>query len=616
MMNFILNIPRFYKKTLAITCDIFISFVATWIAFSLRLEQFHHVDKTNFLIYLSSAFFLVLIFYFFKIYSSLFRYIDKYFIIKLSQCIIFYGIIFFIIIIIFNQHYLPRSIGILQPLILLILILFQRSFVSSIILNFTEFKDIQLERSLIYGVSIGSINLVKALRDSNTHQIYGFINESNKIDKAQEVLGIKIYNIDNIEGLVNKYSIKSIIFTKNLDTFDEDEKDFILDKIFNLHLKILTVNSLLNFNSQNFKNAILKNVDIEDLLRRKTIAPIKDLLLRNNYKKNILITGAAGSIGSEISKQILKLSPNKVILLDNNEFEIYNLKNLFFSEKNTKYNFILGDINDEILIKNILRNEQIDTIYHCAAYKHVPILEENVFSCLKNNILGTYNLLKLSQEFRIKNFVFISTDKAVNAENIMGKSKKFCEIIIKSISKNPATNSITQFSIVRFGNVVDSRGSVLPLFKEQIKNKTPITLTDLNMKRFFMTIPEAAELVIQAGSFKSLGDIFVLDMGKEIRIYDLIKKLLKINNLSLKDNNNVNGDIEIKIIGLRPGEKLSEELVSKEGHLEATEHPRIMRVVENTKLTNDIEEKIKELKGIIDNFDHNQLHIFLSKNLS
>ena len=616
MMNFILNIPRFYKKTLAITCDIFISFVATWIAFSLRLEQFHHVDKNNFLIYLFSALFLVLIFYFFKIYSSLFRYIDKYFIIKLSKCIIFYGIIFFIIIIIFNQHYLPRSIGILQPLILLILILFQRSFVSSIILNFTEFKDIQLERSLIYGVSNGSINLVKALRDSNTHQIYGFINEYNKIDKAQEVLGIKIYNIDNIEGLINKYSIKSIIFTKNLDSFDEDEKDFILDKILNLNLKILTVNNLLNFNSENFKNAILKNVVIEDLLRRKTIAPIKDLLLRNNYKKNILITGAAGSIGSEISKQILKLSPNKAVLLDNNEFEIYNLKNFFFNEKNTKYNFILGDINDEILIKNILRNEQIDTIYHCAAYKHVPILEENVFSCLKNNILGTYNLLKLSQEFRIKNFVFISTDKAVNAENIMGKSKKFCEIIIKSISKNLATNSITQFSIVRFGNVVDSRGSVLPLFKEQIKNKTPITLTDLNMKRFFMTIPEAAELVIQAGSFKSLGDIFVLDMGKEIRIYDLIKKLLKINNLSLKDTNNVNGDIEIKIIGLRPGEKLSEELVSKEGHLEATEHPRIMRVVENTKLTNDIENKIKELKGIIDNFDHNQLHIFLSKNLS
>jgi FlaA1/EpsC-like NDP-sugar epimerase len=504
----------------------------------------------------------------------------------------------------------------LQPLILLILILFQRSFVSSVILSFTEFKSIQLEQSLIYGVSNVSINLAKALRDSNTHLVCGFINEFNKIDKAQEVLGIKIYNIENIESLVNKHSIKSIIFTKNLDSFDEDQKDLILEKILNLKLKILTVNNLLNLDSQNFKGSILKNIDIEDLLKRKAIAPIKDLLLRNNYKKNILITGAAGSIGSEISKQILKLSPNKVILLDNNEFEIYNLKNFFFSEKNTKYNFILGDINDEILIKNILRNEQIDTIYHCAAYKHVPILEENVFSCLKNNILGTYNLLKLSQEFRIKNFVFISTDKAVNAENIMGKSKKFCEIIIKSISKNPATNSITQFSIVRFGNVVDSRGSVLPLFKEQIKNKTPITLTDLNMKRFFMTIPEAAELVIQAGSFKSLGDIFVLDMGKEIRIYDLIKKLLKINNLSLKDTNNVNGDIEIKIIGLRPGEKLSEELVSKEGHLEATEHPRIMRVVENTKLTNDIDEKIKELKGIIDNFDHNQLHIFLSKNLS
>jgi len=615
MINLILNVSRIYKIIIAIICDILISFISTWIAFSLRLEQFYFIDKSNFQIYFFPALFLILIFYFFKIYSSLFRYIDKFFIIKISKCILIYGVIFFSAIFFLKLHYLPRSIGILQPLILLILILSQRALVSSVILNFTQLKHIPLEPSLIYGVNESTINLLKILKQSHIYKVLGFVNEpnnsSNKIT-AKEILGVKTYDRKNVDDLVKKHSIKNIIFTKDLNLFDDIEKDLILDKIFNHKLKVLTLNSILTSDSNN-KEAVLKNVDIEDLLKRKTILPIKDLLLKNNYKKNILITGAAGSIGSEISRQVFNLSPNKVILLDNNEFEIYNFNKKIINNNNIKYNFILGDINDEVLIQNILNNEKIDTIYHCAAYKHVPILEENVFACLKNNILGTYNLLKLSLQFNVKNFVFISTDKAVNAESIMGKSKRFCEIIIKSISK---IDKRTKFSIVRFGNVLDSRGSVMPLFKEQIKNKTPITLTDFNMRRFFMTIPEAAELVIQTGALDSSADIFVLDMGKEIKIYDIIKQLLAINNLSIKDSKNIGGDVEIKIIGLRPGEKLSEELVGKKGHLEITKHPRIKKVIEHHKLINDLEKNIEELKVIINNFDYDSLDNFLLKNFS
>ena len=615
MVNLILNAPRIYKIIIAIICDILITFISTWIAFSLRLEQFYFIDKSNFQIYFFPALFLILIFYFSKIYSSLFRYIDKFFIIKISKCILIYGVILFSAIFFLKLHYLPRSIGILQPLILLILILSQRALVSSVILNFTQLRHIQSEPSLIYGVNESTINLLKILKQSHIYKVLGFVNEfnysSNKIT-VKEILGIKIHDRKNVDDLVKKHSIKNLIFTKDLNLLDDIEKDLILDKIFNLKLKVLTLNSILTSDSNN-KEAVLKNVDIEDLLKRKTILPIKDLLLKNNYKKNILITGAAGSIGSEISRQVFNLSPNKVILLDNNEFEIYNFNKKIMNNNNTKYNFILGDINDEVLIQNILYNEKIDTIYHCAAYKHVPILEQNVFACLKNNILGTYNLLKLSLQFNVKNFVFISTDKAVNAESIMGKSKRFCEIIIKSISK---INKNTKFSIVRFGNVLDSRGSVMPLFKEQIKNKTPITLTDFNMTRFFMTIPEAAELVIQTGALNSSADIFVLDMGKEIKIYNIIKQLLAINNLSIKDSKNIKGDIEIKIIGLRPGEKLSEELVSKKGYLDDTVHPRIKKVIEDNKLLNDVEKTIMELKIIINNFDHNHLNSFLLKNFT
>jgi FlaA1/EpsC-like NDP-sugar epimerase len=615
MINLILNVSRIYKIIIAIICDILISFISTWIAFSLRLEQFYFIDESNLQIYFFPALLLISIFYFFKIYSSLFRYIDKFFIIKISKCILIFGVIFFSAIFFLKLHYLPRSIGILQPLILLILVLSQRALVSSIILNFTHHKHIQLEPSLIYGVNESTINLLKILKQSHIYKVLGFVNEfnnsSNKIT-AKEILGVRTYDRKNVDDLVKKYSIKNIIFTKDLNLFDDTEKDLILDKVFNQKLKVLTLNSILT-SDRNNKEVVLKNVNIEDLLKRKTILPIKDLLLKNNYKKNILITGAAGSIGSEISRQVFNLTPNKVTLLDNNEFEIYNFNKKIINTNNIKYNFILGDINDEVLIQNILNNEKIDTIYHCAAYKHVPILEENVFACLKNNILGTYNLLKLSLQFNVKNFVFISTDKAVNAESIMGKSKRFCEIIIKSISK---IDKRTKFSIVRFGNVLDSRGSVMPLFKEQIKNKTPITLTDFNMRRFFMTIPEAAELVIQAGALDSSADIFVLDMGKEIKIYDIIKQLLAINNLSIKDSRNINGDIEIKIIGLRPGEKLSEELIGKEGYLELTNHPRIKKVTEDYKPLNDLEKNIEELKVIINNFHYDRVDSFFLKNLS
>jgi nucleoside-diphosphate-sugar epimerase len=616
MISSILNIPRIYKKIIAIIFDILLSFISTWIAFSLRLEQFYFIDKSNFEIYFFPSLILILIFYFNKIYSSLFRYIDKFFIIKISKCILIYGVIFFSVIYFLRLNYIPRSIGILQPLILLTLILSQRALVSSVILNFTQLKYTQLEPSLIYGVNESTINLLKILKHSNIYKVFGFVKEFNNNNdkiKVKEILGVKTLDKQSVDKFIKKSSIKNIIFLKDLNFLDDVEKDLILDIIFNHKLKVLTLNSILTSDSHNYKEVALRNIDIEDLLKRKTILPIKDLLLKNNYKKNILITGAAGSIGSEISRQVFNLFPNKVILLDNNEFEIYNFNKKIFNINNINYKFILGDINDEALIKNILSSEKIDTIYHCAAYKHVPILEENIFACIKNNILGTYNLLKLSLQFNVKNFVFISTDKAVNAESVMGKSKRFCEIIIKSISE---INKKTKFSIVRFGNVLDSRGSVMPLFKEQIKNKMPITLTDFNMRRFFMTIPEAAELVIQTGALDSSADIFVLDMGKEIKIYDIIKQLLAINNLSIKDSRNIHGDVEIKIIGLRSGEKLSEELVGKDGYLELTKHPRIKKVIEDYKSLNDLEKSIEELKVIINNFHYDRVYSFFLKHLS
>ena len=344
---------------------------------------------------------------------------------------------------------------------------------------------------------------------------------------------------------------------------------------------------------------------------RKKIKPDNNLLHKNNYAKNILITGGVGSIGSEITRKIISLKPKKVFILDNNEFEIYNFENYLNKSKlNCDIEFILADITDEIYLKNFFSKNFIDTIYHCAAYKHVPILEKNIFSCVKNNILGTYNLLNTINQSNIKNFIFISTDKAVNPKNIMGLSKRICELIIRSYAKK---NKKIKYSIVRFGNVLDSKGSVLPLFKEQIKNGGPVTITDINMRRYFMTIPEAAELVIQAGALDSKGDIFILDMGREVKIFDLVLKLLEINNLSLKNKKNPNGDIEIKITGMRPGEKISEELAKSNSTYYKTLHPRIKKISDRKEiLFFDYEKTIKQLQVFLKNSDINSLRNLLT----
>jgi len=618
VINYFLNLSRFNKKTLAISFDIFLSFLATWSAFTLRLEQFHN-PINHALVYLISAFALVIIFHLFKIYSSLFRYIDKFFVLRITKAISAYFFIFFIFILFFYLGTVPRSVAIIQPLILLVLIVSQRSLLSSLILNFSYLGNKKLDSKffLIYGINDLTIRAAKNLRESNLYNIFGFINdEKNYLHlNTQEIMGIKVYNKKDLSELTVENDIKNIIFSDHENTsYDSLEKNRLIKNFLKLGLKVFKFNNLLTLEKDSYHKEVLKKIDLEDILGRKKVQPIQDLLIKNNINKNILITGGAGSIGSEIFIQISALLPKKIFILDNNEFGIYNLKKYLKSLNIIiDYEFILGDITDEIFLRNFFNNNSIDTVYHCAAYKHVPLLEKNIISCVKNNILGTYNILNFSIECKVKNFVFISTDKAVNPRNVMGVSKKFSEILVKSFAKKFKEEKKTKFSIVRFGNVLDSRGSVLPLFKEQIQNGGPVTLTDINMTRFFMTIPEAAELVIQAGGLDSDGDIYILDMGEQIKIYDLIIKLLEINNLSLKNNENPNGDIEIKIIGIRPGEKILEELIDQDGVYIDTIHSKIKRIVEKeNNVLDHPEDVINKLRLLIEKSDVKNLDNFIN----
>ena len=329
---------------------------------------------------------------------------------------------------------------------------------------------------------------------------------------------------------------------------------------------------------------------------------------KNILSKTILVTGAGGSIGSELCRQIIKHKPKKLLMVEISEYALYSIHDQLNSESNTDTELIplIGSVQDAQRMERIISIFKPATIYHAAAYKHVPIVEENLIEGLKNNLLGTFELAKLALKNNVNNFVFISTDKAVRPTNIMGATKRLAELSLQALNEKniipSESKSKTKFSIVRFGNVLDSSGSVIPKFREQIKNGGPITLTHPDITRYFMTITEAAQLVIQAGAMAKGGDVFVLDMGKPIKIYDLALRMIELSGLSLKNSSNLNGDIEIKITGLRPGEKLYEELLLSKNPIK-TKHPKIYRSKEPFILHDELFKEIDLLKILIENND-------------
>ena len=350
------------------------------------------------------------------------------------------------------------------------------------------------------------------------------------------------------------------------------------------------------------------DLEIDDLLGRIAVEPFASLMKKNIFSKTILVTGAGGSIGSELCRQIIRHKPKKLLMVEISEYALYSIHEQLDDISNDEIELIplIGSIQDSERMKRIISIFKPATIYHAAAYKHVPIVEHNLIEGLKNNLLGTFELAKLALDNNVLNFVFISTDKAVRPTNIMGATKRFAELSLQALNQKnlilSESKNKTKFSIVRFGNVLDSSGSVIPKFRDQIKNGGPITLTHKDITRYFMTITEAAQLVIQAGAMSQGGDVFLLDMGNPIKIYDLALRMIELSGLSLKNSSNRNGDIEIKITGLRPGEKLYEELLLSKSPIK-TKHPKIYRSKEPYIVYEDLVKEIDLLKIFIEKND-------------
>jgi len=465
---------------------------------------------------------------------------------------------------------------------------------------------------LIYGAGSAGHQLANSLLDSSGSIVRGFIDEDKKIIGGL-IAGIEIFGQHSIAHLIEKYKI-SVIYLA-IPSLNRSKRKKIISALSQYGVHVQTIPSLQQLISgESIDN--IKELSIEDILGRDVVGHNEKLVNKISNNQNILISGSGGTIGSEISKQLLQNNPKKIILLENSEFALYRINNdlIRISKElnisSTEIIPILGNAADQNDMENIFTNHEIDTIFHAAAYKHVPIVESNPFAGVSNNVFSTLTLAKLAIKYSVSRFVLISTDKAVRPTNIMGASKRISELVLQNLASRKSSKTI--FSMVRFGNVLDSSGSVVPLFREQIRSGGPLSVTHKNITRFFMMISEASSLVIQAGSMAKGGEVFILDMGKPVKILDLAKNMIRLSGLEIKDQENPDGDIEIVFTGLRPGEKLYEELLVS-AKSKKTKHPMIYSANENFYDDKRTQKILDELKNAILNRNETQLKLTLSQ---
>jgi FlaA1/EpsC-like NDP-sugar epimerase len=445
------------------------------------------------------------------------------------------------------------------------------------------------KQTLIYGAGNAGIQLVESLTKSIDYAPVAFIDD-DKQKQGTIINYLQIFSFENIDRVLKKYNVKLILLA--IPSASQKRRVEILKKLSKFPLEVKVLPSLDNIVNGDVTIDSIKEVQVEDILGRDEVVPKASLLKKNIKGKNVLITGAGGSIGSELCRQILDLGPKKIILFENSEFNLYSIHHeLSQSRKRSEIIPRLATVTNFHQINKVISEHQINTIFHAAAYKHVPMVEMNISEGVYNNVVGTYNVAKSAIENKVENMLLISTDKAVRPTNVMGASKRFSELVLQAFSDK---NSSTCFSMVRFGNVLDSAGSVVPLFREQIKKGGPVTVTHRNITRYFMSIPESVQLVLQAGAMAKGGDVFVLDMGDPIKILDLAYRMIHLSGLKPIDTENPNGDIKIKFTGLRPGEKLYEELLIGDDVIQS-EHPRIMQAREEKLSLNVIEKKVTEI---------------------
>jgi FlaA1/EpsC-like NDP-sugar epimerase len=607
---------------------------SVWLAFGLRLDQWGYIGGQYWIVFVAAFGFSFPLFVSFGLYRAIFRYIGTAAFISITRAFVIYTGLFFGVFTLYGVDGVPRSIGVIQPLILFIGIGVSRYFVRSWLggINNVQ-KSFHLARpiALIYGAGSAGRQLAYGLSSNKEMLVKGFIDDDLHL-QGSTINGISVYPNTDLEDLIHRLNITDVLLA--IPTADQERRREIIASLNGCGVRVQTLSGLIDITSGRVRTSDLHDLDMNDLLGRAVVPPDVGLLEKNIRDQIILVTGAGGSIGSELCRQIIKFSPKSLILIDSSEYSLYliyeELKktlieveglarssddHMFFPNQvlSIKLSPCLASVRDKDLLLNIFRAHQPTIVFHAAAYKHVPLVEQNPAEGIRNNVFGTLTCAQVSLECSVSNFILVSTDKAVRPTNIMGASKRIAELVLQSMADN-FTNSdhTTNFSMVRFGNVLGSSGSVAPLFSAQIKAGGPITLTHPEVTRYFMTIPEAAQLVIQSSAMATGGDVFVLDMGEPVRIYDLAIKMIYLSGLLVKDEAHPHGDIEIAVTGLRPGEKLYEELLIGENP-QGTAHPKIMKAHEEFLTWDELQQELQKLNLALDSSDGQLIRDMLKK---
>lgn len=601
----LLGLSRMKKRLLQLGVDLLLVWFALWLAFFIRLEGnwLYGPQLAYWLMFALAPLVSLPVFTRMGLYRTVMRYVNSQAIeqtikaVSLS-CLLFAVAVFFLLP---KQLSLPRTVLFIYWLILMLFIggsrwLMRRWFDPSrlgrppkqlaITASSHPTTPTTPSRVFIYGAGAAGNQLLSALRMSREFLPLGFIDDDPSLH-GRIVAGLMVYNTKSLAAIVTTINLQEVLLA--VPSASRQRRSEILEELAAFKLKVRTVPGFMDLASGRVKVQDLREVGIADLLGRDSVAPHQDLLEHCIQSKVVMVTGAGGSIGSELCRQILRNQPAHLILFEHSEYALYAIhQELSQAFKHARITPILGSVRDQERLHDIMSAWQVNTVYHAAAYKHVPLVEHNIAEGVLNNIFGTLYAAQAAIQAQVENFVLVSTDKAVRPTNIMGATKRIAEMILQALTQeshvqllgqNTHYTNITRFTMVRFGNVLGSSGSVIPVFAEQIRQGGPITVTHPEITRYFMTIPEAAQLVIQAGAMGKGGDVFVLDMGEPVRIADLARKMVQLSGLQVKDAKNPDGDISIRFTQLRPGEKLYEELLI-DGNTLATDHSMIMRAQE------------------------------------
>ena len=604
----LLTINRKHKQVLTLVVDALMVVVAVSIAFSLRYNRFYLPVGNEAWLWLLAPVLAIPVFLQFGLYRTVIRYIGFNSLWRVFQAVGLYALIWGVAAFLSGIQIVPRSVVIINWLVCLFLIggtrMIARWFLTNRAPGIIGAEAQNRKNVIIYGAGAAGMQLAISTSFSREVRPVAFIDDDPAMID-QQVNGIRVYDSEQIERLISEFGVREILLA--MPSASQQSRHDILTSLEPYPVLVQTLPDISELEECIIDLEDIRDIDIADLLERDAVAPIDELLHANITDKVVMVTGAGGSIGAELCRQISHLSPTRLILFDHSEFNLYRLERELH-EAGFSPEAYLGSVMDKTYLIQLCKQFQVQTIYHAAAYKHVPLVERNAVVGAANNVLGTRNCALAAINSKVETFVLISTDKAVRPANVMGATKRLAELILQDLSTR---NDIdTRFTMVRFGNVLDSSGSVVPLFREQISRGGPVTVTHPEIIRYFMTIREATQLVLQAGAMGQGGDVFVLDMGEPVRIFSLAQKMVNLSGLKIRDESNPDGDIEISYSGLRQGEKLYEELLVSEAAVSTT-HPRIMREIEKGGNGSDLGLCIKQLETAVKGNDASQVRALL-----